>query len=64
MTKLRWYVERGVPEYWIVSPEERTLERLVLQAGSYVIATSLAADEVFRPESFEGLEIPLAKLWA
>ncbi len=64
MTKLRWYAERGVPEYWIVSPEERTLERLVLQAGSYVIATSLAEGEVFRPETFEGLEIPLAKLWA
>jgi hypothetical protein len=22
-----------------------------------------AADEVFRPDGFEGLEIPLAKLW-
>ncbi|MGD0526253.1 MAG: hypothetical protein ABSE49_13965 [Polyangiaceae bacterium] len=24
---------------------------------------SLAEDETFRPESFDGLEIPLSKLW-
>jgi Uma2 family endonuclease len=52
-----------VPEYWLVDPQARTLERLVLREGSYVIASSLADDETFRPESFEGLEIPLEKLW-
>jgi hypothetical protein len=29
-----------------------------------VIAASLADEETFRPESFEGLEVPRAKLWA
>jgi hypothetical protein len=29
----------------------------------YVIATALADDETSNPESFEGLDIPLAKLW-
>jgi hypothetical protein len=37
--------------------------RLVLREGSYVIAASLDGDEVFRPASFEGMEVPLAKLW-
>src|SRR5215467_15822494 len=50
--KLRWYAELGVPEYWLVDPEARSVERLVLREGSYVIATSLADDEVFRPDSF------------
>jgi Uma2 family endonuclease len=61
--KLNWYAQLGVPEYWVVDPEARTLERLVLREGAYVIATSLEEGDAFRPESFAGLEIPLAKLW-
>ncbi len=63
VTKLRWYAQLGIPEYWLVDAAARTLERLVLRDGAYVIAASLAEDETFRPQSFEGLEIPLAKLW-
>jgi Uma2 family endonuclease len=64
VTKLRWYAQLGVPEYWLVDPEARTLERLALREGAYVIATSLADEETFCPESFEGLAIPLARLWS
>ena len=63
VTKLRWYAGLGVPEYWLVDASAHTLERLVLHDGSYVIVDSLADDEILRPASFEGLEIPLAKLW-
>jgi Uma2 family endonuclease len=63
VTKLRWYARHGVPEYWIADGAARTLERLVLAGGVYTIAESLADEEVFRPGSFEGLEVPLAELW-
>jgi Uma2 family endonuclease len=64
VTKLRGYAELGVPEYWLVDPDARTLERLVLRDGSYVISASLAEGETFSPKSFEGLAIPLGKLWS
>jgi Uma2 family endonuclease len=61
--KLAWYAAKRVPEYWIISPEDRTLERLVLRDGSYVIADAASEDDVLRPNTFEGLEVPLAELW-
>ena len=64
VTKLRYYAERGVPEYWLVDPSEKTVERLVLRDGGYLIAESRADDETFRPASFEGLAIPLPELWS
>jgi Uma2 family endonuclease len=61
--KLRWYASIGVPEYGIVDPEDRTLDRLVLENGRYAIAEVAVDDDVFRPASCEGLEIPLKELW-
>ena len=62
--KLRGYASIGVPAYWIVDHRSRVLERYVLNDdGLYVVADALEDDAVFRPPSFAGLEIPLAKLW-
>jgi len=64
VVKLRWYASAGVGEYWLVDPIDRTLERLVLGAdGRYTIAQTLADGDVFEPDSFPGLAIPLSQLW-
>lgn len=61
--KVDWYASIGVPEYWLVDVDDRSIQRLVLRGKHYLIAQSAVEDEVFRPESMAGLEIPLAKLW-
>ncbi len=61
--KLQDYASIGVPEYWLIDPEERTLQRLVLRDGVYSIVEATQGDSVFQPDGFEGLEIELARLW-
>jgi Uma2 family endonuclease len=65
VVKLAYYAQRGVPEYWIVSPQERTVHRLTLSADGahYVIAQAAGGSDVLRPQSFAGLEVPLEELW-
>jgi Uma2 family endonuclease len=63
VTKLNWYLSIQVPEYWLVDPEARTVERLVLEGSNYRIAASLALDGRFEPDSFPGLSIDLAELF-
>lgn len=62
--KLHDYARVEIPEYWIVDPEAKLLQRLVLRDGVYAIVDAQEGDVVFRPDSFEGLEIDLSLLWA
>lgn len=63
VTKLDGYLSKGVPEYWLVHPDERYVERFVLTEGGYLLAESAVDDAVFSPASFPGLSIPLERLW-
>ncbi len=64
VVKFGWYAAAGVGEYWIVDPEARTLERLVLGLdGRYATAAKLGGGDVFEPESFPGLSIALSDVW-
>ena len=61
--KWRRYAASGVPHYWIVVPETRSLEEHRLGTTGYELARTYAGGDVFRPSLFPGLEIPVVKLW-
>ena len=61
--KFQLYQSKGVQHYWIVDPEERTIEAYSLEGGRYVSTGRGAGDQVVMLPPFPTLEIPLAELW-
>lgn len=63
LSKLRVYQQAGVLHYWLVNPEEKTIECLALKEGLYAIVASGMDEAVVEPPSFPGLAIDLGTLW-
>jgi Uma2 family endonuclease len=63
-TKLRLYASYGIPWYWIVDPDARTVEVYKLVASSYTLSARIAGDEPLGAEPFPDLALAPAALWA
>ena len=62
-TKLRWYAEFGVANYWILDAFDRKLDCYVLESGNYRSDQSGGQSDELRPSAFPGLAIRLSELW-
>ena len=60
--KFEHYRATGVEWYWLIDPQERSVEEYHLKEGYYVRTASIAAGEGFPPGVFPGLEIDLEAL--
>lgn len=63
LQKLKIYQEAQVQHYWLVNPQEKTLECYSLQNGIYALLTAGLDDEVVEHPDFAGLSITLGRLW-
>lgn len=63
LSESRVYQQAGVPHYWLINPEEKTMECLALKDDLYAIVAGGVDDDVVEPPSFSGLSIELRKLW-
>jgi Uma2 family endonuclease len=61
--KFEQYASGGVEYYWIISPEQRTLEAYRLNAGRYTETMRGQGGEIVHAPPFEDLGIELSKLW-
>ena len=64
VTKAQLYARHNVPNYWLIDPDQRTLEVYELVIDHYDLAASARDAEVFAPSLFPGLSIQLSDLWA
>jgi Uma2 family endonuclease len=62
--KLRLYARYGVPRYWIVDAEARTLEVYALRESAYELVATHRDDDVARLDTPEGLDLRLADVWS
>ncbi len=63
-TKMQLYARHGIPWYWIVDPDSRTVEVYALGEGGYALSTRVAGDEQLSAEPLTDLVIPPTSLWA
>jgi Uma2 family endonuclease len=60
--KLEMYQRCGVPEYWIVDPDDETVDVHVLTDGQKY-SHSLCSEKTLRPAVIPDVTIDLAKIW-
>lgn len=63
-TKRAIYQRHGVPEYWIVDPEGRAIEVLVLRAGRYERTGLYSTGETLRSPLLAGFEMEVAEVFS
>jgi len=63
VVKRRLYAEHGVPHYWILDPDARTLEALALRDGVWVEVGSYGDDDVARIAPFDAIELAVGRLF-
>ncbi len=61
--KLPLYAAFGVQHVWLVSPRNRTVEVMRLQAGHWLVLAIYQGDQRVRAEPFEACELELGALW-
>ncbi len=63
LQKLGIYQSVRVQHYWLINPEEKTLECFSLKNGVYCLVATGMDDDVVEHPDFKGLSISLKELW-
>ena len=61
--KMKLYARYGVDRYWIVDPDDRTLEIFALSASGYTLVNTYRDDATVSCDVPAGLELRLGDVW-
>ena len=57
------YASAGVPEYWLVDPEDKTIRVHVLEGNAYRLAAIYRPGQIARSETLSGFEIAVDRVF-
>jgi Uma2 family endonuclease/predicted DNA-binding transcriptional regulator AlpA len=63
LQKMQIYQRAGVRHYWLVDPQEKTLECFAWHDGVYALVASGMDEDMVEHPNFKGLSIALKSLW-
>jgi Uma2 family endonuclease len=63
VTKFRVYHRYGVPHYWLLDPDSRTLIVYRWSEAGYIAVLTAKHDETVRAEPFEAIELSVGLLF-
>jgi Uma2 family endonuclease len=63
-TKAQLYAKHDVPHYWLIDPDQQSIEAYELSIDQYNLAVKAQNAEAFNPTLFPSLAIALADLWS
>lgn len=63
LQKLEIYRKAGIPHYWLVDPEENTLEAFLLSNGDYALVATGGPGNNFTNSQFPGLVLDLERVF-
>lgn len=64
----RWWKDKsnaaaGIPEYWIVDPQAKTVTQLVLRTGVYTEQTTAMVGQTLTSAVLDGFTVDIAKMF-
>jgi Uma2 family endonuclease len=62
--KAQLYAKYGVPHYWLIDPDQETLEAYALAGAQYNPVSQNQSGDAFTSALFPGLSFQISELWA
>jgi Uma2 family endonuclease len=63
ISKLNLYSKYGVPEYWIVDPKHKTIERYISERSSLVLNETLQHEDALTMTALPGFSCPVSDIF-
>lgn len=63
-TKAQLYAKYGVPNYWLIDPEQQIIDTYDLTGDRYIPTARFGQTDIFSSALFPGLSFPATDLWA